>query len=146
MAVVIEDSVEAAATQGAVFAYLHDPRLRGSWDSSADAATIEGEAAAVGARLHVQGHRMAPSWTGQYTAFEPPRLSRLRLVEGRGMPFRSYSQTITVAPARGGRSLVTIRIEYVATGVARLLEPVTLRSRLRKVTARSLHRIREHFA
>jgi hypothetical protein len=88
---------------------------------------------------------MAPSWVGEYTSFEPPTRSSVRLVEGEGMPFRSFIQTISVAPRRGG-STVTIRLEYEAAGAVRLIEPLTLRSRLRKVTHRSLGLIREHFA
>ena len=145
MPVVIEHQVEAAAAPASVFAYLHDPKRRGEWDVSADGSTIEGGSPATGVRLHVHGRRMAPSWVGEYTRFEPPTRSSVRLVEGEGMPFRSFTQTISVAP-RGGGATVTIRLEYEATGVVRLIEPLTLRHRLRKVTQRSLGRIRDHFA
>ena len=145
MAVVIENHVEAAAPPYAVFAYLHDPEQRGSWDASVERSTIEADAPAAGVRLHIHGRRMAPSWVGEYVAFERPKRSVVRLVSGEGMPFRSYSQTISVALAKGGRSLVTIRLEYEVAGAVRLIEPVTLRSRLRKVTRRSLESVREHF-
>jgi uncharacterized protein YndB with AHSA1/START domain len=145
MAVVIEEQVDAAAAPATVFAYLHDPANRGSWDASAESATVDGGSPAAGARLHVRGRRMAPSWVGEYTAFEPPRRSSVRLVEGEGMPFRSFSQTISVAP-RIGCSTVTMRLEYEPAGVVRLIEPLTLRARLRKVTHRSLGLIRDHFA
>jgi len=145
MPVVIEDKVDATAAPATVFAYLHDPAERGSWDAAAEGSTVEGDSPAAGVRLHLRGRRMAPSWVGEYTSFEPPTRSSLRLVEGEGMPFRSFTQTISVAPSRGG-STVTIRLEYEAAGVVRLIEPLTLRSRLRKVTRRSLGLIREHFA
>jgi uncharacterized protein YndB with AHSA1/START domain len=145
MAVVIEEQVDAAAAPAAVFAYLHDPANRRSWDASAESATVDGGSPAAGARLHVRGRGMAPSWVGEYTAFEPPRRSSVLLVESEGMPFRRFSQTISVAPRKGG-STVTIRLEYEAAGVVRLIEPLTLRSRLRKVTHRSLGLIRDHFA
>jgi uncharacterized protein YndB with AHSA1/START domain len=145
MPVVIEDQVDAAAAPATVFSYLHDPAERGSWDASAESSTVEGGSPAAGVRLHVRGRRMAPSWVGEYTSFEPPTRSSVRLVEGEGMPFRSFIQTISVAPRRGG-STVTIRLEYEAAGAVRLIEPLTLRSRLRKVTHRSLGLIREHFA
>lgn len=145
MAVVIEEQVNAAATPATVFAYLHDPAERGSWDASAESSTAEGGSPAAGVRLHVRGRRLAPSWVGEYTSFEPPTRSSVRLVEGEGMPFRSFTQTISVAPRRGG-STVTIRLEYEAAGAVRLIEPLTLRTRLRRVTHRSLALIQEHFA
>jgi carbon monoxide dehydrogenase subunit G len=145
MPVVIEHQVDAEAAPAAVFSYLHDPAKRGNWDDSAESSTIEGGSPAAGVRVHVHGRRMAPSWVGEYTSFEPPTRSIVRLVEGEGMPFRSFTQTISVAPRKGG-STVTIRIEYEVAGVVRLIEPLTLRSRLRKVTRRSLARIQDHFA
>ncbi len=145
MPVVIEDQVDAAAAPAAVFSYLHDPANRGSWDESADGSTIDGGSPATGVRVHVHGRRMAPSWVGEYTSFRSPTRSVMRLVEGDGMPFRSFTQTISVAPRKGG-STVTIRLEYEAAGFVRLIEPLTLRARLRKVNRRSLDRIRDHFA
>jgi uncharacterized protein YndB with AHSA1/START domain len=145
MPVVIEEQVDAAATPASVFAYLHDPAERGSWDASAEGSTVEGGSPAAGVRLHVRGRRLAPSWVGEYISFEPPTRSTVRLVEGEGMPFRSFTQTISVAPRRGG-STVTIRLEYEAVGAVRLIEPLTLRTRLRRVTHRSLALIQEHFA
>jgi uncharacterized protein YndB with AHSA1/START domain len=145
VAVVIEKHTSAAAAPAAVFAYLHDPDRRGAWDVSVERAALEAEPLAVGARLRLAGRRLAPSWLGEYVEYEPPRRSKLRLVEGDGMPFHAFAQTITVAPDSGG-SLVTLRLEYEPAGALRLLEPVTLRTRLRKVTVGSLDAVRGQFA
>jgi carbon monoxide dehydrogenase subunit G len=145
MGVVIEQRVEVAAAPAAVFAFMHDPSQRGVWDASAEGSTIDRPAPAPGVRVHVHGRRLAPSWIGEYSAFEPPKRSTLRLVEGEGMPFRSFSQAISIAPRRGG-SAVTIRLEYEAAGAVRLIEPFTLRNRLRRVTQRSLDALADHFS
>jgi uncharacterized protein YndB with AHSA1/START domain len=144
VAVVIEKRIQTAGSPAAVFAYLHDPARRGEWDVSSDSATLESDAPGRGARLQLRGHRTAPSWVGEYTVYEPPRRSSLRLVEGAGMPFTSFVQSLSVT-RDGSGSMVAIRLEYEPRGLVRLIEPMTLRSRLRKVTLRSLGRIREHF-
>ena len=93
----------------------------------------------------LRGRRTAPSWVGEYTELKPPRRSVLRLVEGVGMPFAAFSQTIEVA-GRDGGSAVTLRLEYEARGAGRLIEPVVLRPRLAKAVRRSLGSIARHFA
>jgi uncharacterized protein YndB with AHSA1/START domain len=146
VSVVIEQRVSVAAAPREVFAFLHDPDRRQQWDAMVDLARLEdASAAAVGVRLHLRGRRTAPSWVGEYTELEPPRRSLLRLVEGVGMPFAAFSQTVEVA-ARDGGSAVTLRLEYEARGLGRLVEPVVLRPRLAKAVRRSLASIARHFA
>jgi uncharacterized protein YndB with AHSA1/START domain len=129
-----------------VFAFLHDPDRRQQWDAMADLARLEDATApAVGVRLHLRGRRTAPSWVGEYTELAPPRRSVLRLVEGVGMPFAAFSQTVEVT-ARDGGSVAALRLEYEARGLGRLLEPVVLRPRLSKAVRRSLASIARHFA
>ena len=146
MSVVIEQRVSVAAAPKEVFAFLHDPGRRQQWDAMADLARLEGASdPAVGVRLHLRGRRTAPSWVGEYTELAPPRRSVLRLVEGVGMPFAAFSQTLEVA-ARDGGSVVALRLEYEARGLGRMLEPVVLRPRLAKAVRRSVASIARHFA
>ena len=146
MTVVIEQRVSVDAAPGDVFAFLHDPDRRQQWDAMADLARLEDATApAVGVRLHLRGRRTAPSWVGEYTELAPPRRSVLRLVEGVGMPFAAFSQTVEVT-ARDGGSVAALRLEYEARGLGRLLEPVVLRPRLSKAVRRSLASIARHFA
>ena len=146
MSVVIEQRVSVDAAPGDVFAFLHDPDRRQQWDAMADLARLEDATApAVGVRLHLRGRRTAPSWVGEYTELAPPRRSVLRLVEGVGMPFAAFSQTVEVT-ARDGGSVAALRLEYEARGLGRLLEPVVLRPRLSKAVRRSLASIARHFA
>ncbi len=146
MSVVIEQRVSVDAAPKEVFAFLHDPDRRQQWDAMADLARLEDASVpAVGVRLHLRGRRTAPSWVGEYTELAPPRRSVLRLVEGVGMPFAAFSQTVDVA-ARDGGSTVALRLEYEARGLGRLLEPVVLRPRLAKAVRRSVASIARHFA
>jgi uncharacterized protein YndB with AHSA1/START domain len=136
--VVIEQLVAVEAAPAEAFAFLHDPDRRQEWDAMADMARLEGAAPATGARLHLRGHRTAPSWVGEYTEFDPPRRSVVRLVEGVGMPFSAFSQTLTVAPRGGGGSSVSLRLEYRPRGPVRMVERFTLRPRLASAVRRSL--------
>jgi carbon monoxide dehydrogenase subunit G len=142
--VVIEQAVAVAAKPVDVFAFLHDPGRRHEWDAMVDLARLEGESAAVGTRLHLRGRRTAPSWVGEYAQLDPPRSSVLRLVEGVGMPFSDFRQTIRVTPGDGA-SRVTLRLDYAPRGAARLLEPYTLRPRLAKAVRRSLENVSRRF-
>ena len=146
MSVVIEQRVSVDAAPEEVFAFLHDPDRRQQWDAMADLARLEDASApAVGVRLHLRGRRTAPSWVGEYTELAPPRRSVLRLVEGVGMPFAAFSQTVDVARRDGG-SAVALRLEYQARGLGRLVEPVVLRPRLATAVRKSLASIARHFA
>ena len=145
MSVVIEQRVSVGAAPKDVFAFLHDPDRRRQWDAMTDLARLEDATEpAVGVRVHLRGRRTAPSWVGEYTELAPPQRSVLRLVEGVGMPFSEFSQTIEVAAAKGG-STITLRLEYQARGLGGLLEPVVLRPRLTKAVRRSLASISSHF-
>ena len=135
--------VEASAADA--FAYLHDPDARSRWDASVDRVGIEGDAAAKGARIHFRGHRTAPSWVGTFVEYAPPRRSVVDLVEGTGMPFGSYRQTLTVERSHG-ETRVGFTIEYLPRGAIRLLDSVTVRPRLSKSVNRSLQNVRRHFA
>jgi hypothetical protein len=90
--------------------------------------------------MHLRGRRKAPSWVGEYIEYDPPRRSVVRMVEGVGMPFSDFRQTIAVEPAKGG-SAVTQRVEYTARGLFALLERVTVRGRLARAVADSLRRL-----
>jgi uncharacterized protein YndB with AHSA1/START domain len=145
VSVVIEQRVSVGAAPKDVFAFLHDPDRRRQWDAMTDLARLEDATEpAVGVRVHLRGRRTAPSWVGEYTELAPPQRSVLRLVEGVGMPFSEFSQTIEVAAAKGG-STITLRLEYQARGLGGLLEPVVLRPRLTKAVRRSLASISSHF-
>lgn len=145
MSVVIEQAVAVAAKPAEVFAFLHDADRRPEWDAMVDLARLEGETVAVGARLHLRGRRTAPSWVGEYAEVDRPRASVLRLVEGVGMPFSDFRQTISVA-SRDGGSHVTLRLAYAPRGAARVLEPFTLRPRLSAAVRRSLENVSRRFA
>ena len=146
MSVAIEQRIAVDAAPKDVFEFLHDPDRRQVWDVMTDLARLEdANEPAVGIRLHLRGRRTAPSWVGEYAELAPPKRSVLRFVEGVGMPFSAYTQTIAVDKAKGG-STVTLRLEYQPRGLGSLLEPVVLRPRLTKAVRRSLASIVSYFA
>jgi uncharacterized protein YndB with AHSA1/START domain len=146
MSPVIEQRTSVGAAPGDVFEFLHDPDRRQQWDPMTDMARLEdANDPAVGVRLHLRGRRTAPSWVGEYAELTPPRRSVLRLVEGVGMPFSAFTQTIEVAAVKGG-STVTLRLDYQPRGLGRALEPVVLRPRLAKAVRGSLAGISRYFA
>jgi carbon monoxide dehydrogenase subunit G len=142
---VIEQRADLNATPRDVFALLTDPARRSEWDSSCERCTIEGDAPAKGVRVHITGHRTAPSWTGEYGRFDLNRGAALRLVGGVGMPFTSFIEVFQVEPRQGGCRL-TLRVEYEVSGMVRMIEPMTVRSRMRRTTAKSLRNVEQHFA
>jgi carbon monoxide dehydrogenase subunit G len=142
---VIEQRADLNAAPRDVFAFLTDPASRGEWDSSCERCTIEGDAPAKGVRLHIAGRRAAPSWTGEYGRFDLNRGAALRLVEGLGMPFTSFIEGFQVEARKGGCRL-TLRVEYEVSGMLRMIEPLTVRSRMRRTTAKSLRNVEQHFA
>ena len=142
---VLEQQATVNGTAAAVFDFLHAPEQRPVWDTSVDLCRLEGDAVAPGSRLHLRGRRKAPSWVGEYVEVVRPTRSVLRLVEGVGMPFADYRQTIEIAPAKGGAT-VTVRLEYSARGVLALLDRFTVRGRLDHALRDSVRAIEMRFA
>ena len=144
MSVGIHRAVIVTAPPAEVFAYMHDPATRPHWDRMVDLVRFEADTPAKGVRVHFRGRRTAPSWVGEFVEYSPPKRSVVRLVEGVGMPFSDFRQTIIVAPSGGG-SRVEMDIDYLPKGVMRLLEPMTARPRMAKAVTRSLNALAEHF-
>ena len=142
---VVESHAAVAAPPADVFAFLHDPAQRPVWDVAVDLCNLEGEAVAAGSRLHLRGRRKAPSWVGEYVEVDPPRRSVLRLVDGVGMPFSDYRQTIEVARS-DGRSTVTLRLDYTVRGPLVVIERFTVRGRLLRALHDSARKVEMRFA
>src|SRR3954453_21691004 len=141
----VESHATVAAPPADVFAFLHDPAQRPVWDVSVDLCNLEGEAVAAGSRLHLRGRRKAPSGGGEYVEFDSPRRSVLRLVDGVGMPFSDYRQTVEVA-ADGGGTAVRIRLDSAVRGPLVLIERFTVRGRLAPALHDSARRVEMRFA
>jgi carbon monoxide dehydrogenase subunit G len=145
VSVVLQQQTAVRATPAEVFAFLHDPDRRQDWDAMVDRCRLEGDPPAVGSRVHLHGRRKAPSWVGEYTEFDSPRRSVVRLVEGVGMPFSSFTQTITVKRHDATTTVVALRVEYAARGPVGLVERFTLRPRLAGAVRRSMAKLSERF-
>jgi carbon monoxide dehydrogenase subunit G len=143
---VVEQRTSVAAAPADVFAFLHDPAQRSVWDAAIDLCRLEGDEVAVGARLHLRGRRKAPSWVGEYVELDRPRRSVLRLVEGVGMPFADYRQTIGVAAGDGGDSAVTFTLDYRVRGPLVLIERLNVRGKLARSLRDSARNLELRFA
>lgn len=145
MSTVISNTAFVAGKPPEVFGYLHDPEARSHWDRMSDLVRLEAERPAVGVRVHFRGRRTAPSWVGEFVEYTPPTRSVVRLVEGVGMPFSDFRQTIAVAPAPKG-STVELALEYSPRGLLRLVDIVTVRPKMARATRASLRSVAAHFA
>jgi uncharacterized protein YndB with AHSA1/START domain len=142
MAVTIERRIHVDAEPARVFAHVHDPELRPTWDPMTDLCRVEGAGRPrPGARLHLRGRRNAPSWVGEYEVYEPPRRSVVRLVEGVGMPFRDFTQTLEVA-RDGTRTELVYRLSYDIAAPLRLIEPFTMRRKLLRAASHAVANVR----
>jgi uncharacterized protein YndB with AHSA1/START domain len=142
---VVESHAAVSARPADVFAFLHNPGQRPVWDVMVDLCRLEGETVAAGSRLHLRGRRKAPSWVGEYVEVNAPRRSVLRLVDGVGMPFSDYRQTIEVA-ADGGATTVTLRLDYAVRGPLVVIERFTVRGRLAHALRDSARKVELRFA
>jgi uncharacterized protein YndB with AHSA1/START domain len=145
VSVVLQQQTAVRAKPAEVFAFLHDPDRRQDWDVMVDRCRLEDDPPAAGSRLHLHGRRKAPSWVGEYAEFDPPHRSVLRLVEGVGMPFSTFTQTITVKPHDATTTVVSLRVEYAARGPVVLVERFTLRPRLAGAVRRSVANLAQRF-
>lgn len=141
---VIARQIEVPAAPAKVFEFLHDPARRQTWDVSTQQAALDRERPGKGVKITVTGKRMAPSWEGRYTAFDPPKRSVLEVTPGPGLPFRTYTETIELRP-NGSGSILRYAIEYQTSGAWKLIEPFTVGSRIRRTVKASTNRIYDHF-
>jgi len=142
---VVESQASVGARPADVFAFLHDPAQRPVWDVAVDLCNLEGDEVAVGSRLHLRGRRKAPSWVGEYVEVAPPGRSVLRLVDGVGMPFSDYRQTIEIA-ADGRLTTVTLRLDYAVRGPLVVIERFTVRGRLARALRDSARKVELRFS
>jgi hypothetical protein len=134
-----------SAPPAAVFDYLHDPAQRPVWDPMVEGATLQSERLRPGARLLLRGRRKAPSWTGEYRRLDRPLGSELVLVEGTGMPFRSFRQSVALR-ADGSGSQLRYTVAYELPPLLRPIDVFTFRGRLTRAARQAVSRVEQHFA
>jgi uncharacterized protein YndB with AHSA1/START domain len=123
----IVSGVEVGRGVDEVFAYVTDPSRFGEWQGGDVEGHMEGDGPAqVGSRCVITrqiGGAKRPS-TSEITEINPPRTWAIRGIDG---PIRANVH-ISVEPLEGGgRSRVTIRLEFTGHGIGKMILPMVIR-------------------
>jgi Polyketide cyclase / dehydrase and lipid transport len=122
MAAIIENSIEIARTQDAVFDYLVDLRNEVHWNPDCvSAEKLTTGPVGVGTRFRAKW-KQGPVIEAQCTRFERPRMWQYE----NGGPI-SLVLTITLEPTTSGGTRLTSRGEWTPHGWFRLAFPVFIR-------------------
>jgi uncharacterized protein YndB with AHSA1/START domain len=123
----IVSGVEIGRGAEEVFAYVTDPSRFGEWQGEGVKGHVEGDGPAhVGSRCVITrpiGGTDRTS-TSEITEIDPPRTWAIRGIDG---PIRANVH-IRVDPLEdGGRSRVTITLEFTGYGIGKLIAPMVIR-------------------
>ena len=135
-------SIEINRSPGDVFAYIADLPRHDEWQTQIQEIQMQTEGPTrVGTRSRER--RKMPGagsvWaTYEITEFDPPRRVSFHGIDG---PAR-IAGTVTVSPADGGGSRVSLEIDLTASGLGKLLLPLG-RSQLRKQVPLDQQRLKE---
>jgi uncharacterized membrane protein len=137
----ITASIEIERTPEDVFAYLDDLTRHGEWQSAIEQVQLETEPPTrVGTTARER--RKVPGGSREFryqiTEHDPPRRSSFRGIDG---PVRPVG-TVTVSPGDGGRSRVTLELDFEGHGLGKLLVPLARRD-ARKTVPRDQQRLKE---
>lgn len=128
----ITASIEIARSPEDVFAYIDDLARHGEWQSTIEQVTVLTEGPTrVGSRA--RDRRKVPGGTREMTyeitEHDPPRRASFRGVDG---PVRVVG-TVTVAPVDGGRSRLSLELDFEGRGFGKLLLPLVRRDAAKRV-------------
>ena len=128
----ITASIEIARASEEVFAYIDDLSRHGEWQATIEQITVLTEGPTrVGSRA--RDRRKVPGGvreiTYEITEHDPPRRASFRGVDG---PVRPVG-AVTVAPLDGGRSRVTVELDFEGHGFGKLLLPLVRRDAAKNV-------------
>jgi uncharacterized protein YndB with AHSA1/START domain len=139
----IVSSIDIARPPREVFAYVTDPSRLAEWQESVVSARTEGGgppavgSKAVTTRRIGRGER---TMTMEMTNIDPPRSWGVRGIDG---PVRGIVDG-TVEPLNdGGRSRVTIELDFEGHGLGKLLVPLVVRRQVQKEMPRNLRNLKE---
>ena len=142
MAAIIE-TIEIGRSSQDVFAYATDFSHYPDWQGGVASARPESDAPpAVGSRAVVTrrvGRRelTAPE---EITELSPPRTWSVSAVDG---PVAATAKGAIEPLGEGGRSQVTILLDFEGHGVGRLLVPLVVRRQARKQLPKNLQKLKE---
>jgi uncharacterized membrane protein len=134
-------SIEIARSPEDVYAYIDDLSRHGEWQEQIKEVKVETEGPTrVGSRAREK--RQVPGgareMTYEITEHDPPRRASFRGIDG---PVRVVG-TVTVSPADGTGSRVSLEIDLVGHGLGKLIVPLA-RSQLRKQVPLDQQRLKE---
>ncbi len=143
MAAIVE-SIDISRRPADVFSYATDFSHFSQWQGGVVSAHREGDAPlTVGSRAAVT-RRVGPRelrTTEEITELSPPRTWEVR--GAGGIPVIAIAKGTIEPLDGGGRSLVTIALEFEGHGIGRLLVPLVVRRQARKQLPRNTARLKE---
>lgn len=138
----IVSSIDIARPPGEVFAYVSDPSRLAEWQESVvNAHTEGGGPPAVGSKAITTRRigRRERTMTMEMTNIDPPTSWGVRGIDG---PVRGIVNG-TVEPLNdGGRSRVTIELDFEGHGLGKLLVPLVVRRQAQKEMPRNLRNLK----
>jgi uncharacterized protein YndB with AHSA1/START domain len=136
-------SVEISCSPADVFAYVTDPRRFAEWQGGVAGGPLPDD------RTHEVGDRFVTTRrigflerpaTSEITRVDPPHYWSVRGVDG---PIRALVEVVVDPLGDGGRSTVTISIEFTGVGIGKLIVPLAVRPRARREIEANMYRLKQ---
>jgi uncharacterized protein YndB with AHSA1/START domain len=121
----ITTTIQVDCSADDVFAYATDPARFAEWQQGVTGGHLEHDVPAVGTRCHTTrriGGADRPS-VSEVTHIDPPRTWGVKGING---PIRA-TVDLTVQPLSGGRSQLSISVDFTGHGIGKLLVPLVVR-------------------
>jgi uncharacterized protein YndB with AHSA1/START domain len=121
----ITTTIQVDCSADDVFAYATDPARFAEWQQGVTGGHLEHDVPAVGTRCHTTrriGGADRPS-VSEVTHIDPPRTWGVKGIDG---PIRA-TVDLTVQPLSGGRSQLSISVDFTGHGIGKLLVPLVVR-------------------
>lgn len=129
----IVESIEIARSQEDVHGYLSDLARHGEWQSTIVSVKVDTDGPTrVGSRATEtrKGPGGARASTYEITAFDPPRMTKFKGIDG---PVRPVGTVTVDRVGDGSSSRVTIELDFEGHGIGKLLLPLVRRMARKQV-------------
>jgi uncharacterized protein YndB with AHSA1/START domain len=139
----IVSSIEIARPPEEVFAYVTDGSRLGEWQEGVVSSSADGEAPpTVGSRTVTTRRigRGERTMTMEITEITPPRAWAVRGIDG---PVRAIVHGTVDPLDEGGRSRVTIELDFEGHGLGKLLVPLVVRRQAQREMPRNMGKLKE---
>ena len=138
----LSSTIEVDRPPAEVFAYVTDPSRFHEWQDGVVSGGMEGDGpAAVGAKCLTTrriGFAERVS-TSEVTVVDPPARWGVRGIDG---PVRATVDVLVEALDGGGRSRLTIDLEFEGHGIGKVLVPLVVRRKAEKEMPENLRRLK----